>query len=135
MGKAMRDPGLKGLRNFALVTGAMFAAIFGVLLPWLFGKHLPLWPWMLFAVLSIWGLAHPASLKPVYTAWMKVANAIGRVNNYLLLGLIFFIMITPIGLARRLMGRDPMRRRLQRDLATYREPKSKRSRDSMERPF
>jgi len=135
MGKPARIPGPKDLRSFALVTGAMFAAVFGLLVPWLFATRMPLWPWMAFAFLSTWGLVHPVSLKPVYTAWMNVANAVGRVNNHVLLGLIFFIMITPIGLVRRLMGRDPMRRRLRHDIDTYREPKRKRPRDSLERPF
>ena len=41
-----------GLRRFALVTGAILAVLFGVLLPWLFGFGFPLWPWIVAGVLA-----------------------------------------------------------------------------------
>ena len=65
MGKPTRDPGAKELRSFALVTGAMVAAVFGLLLPWLFASRMPLWPWIVFAFLSTWGLVHPVSRQPM----------------------------------------------------------------------
>lgn len=130
-----RDLSTRELRRFALVTGGLFAVIFGVLLPWLWGLAWPRWPWALCAVLVVWGLAHPASLKPVHAGWMKVAEAIGRVNNRLVLGLVFFALITPIGWIRRQFGGDPMARRFDASADTYRKPKNRRPPPSLERPF
>jgi hypothetical protein len=123
------------LRGFALTTGGMFAAVFGVLLPWLFGLRWPVWPWVLCAGLVCWGLAHPSSLQPVHAAWMRGAEAMGRVNNRIVLTTVFFAAILPFGWLRRLFGGDPMARRFEKGEATYRKPKAKRKPDSMERPY
>jgi hypothetical protein len=130
-----QEVGPKELRSFALTTGGMFAAMFGVVLPWIFGLRWPLWPWVLCGVLVVWGLAHPASLKPVHAVWMRFAEAIGHVNNRIVLGLVFFAVITPFGWLRRLFGRDLMERRYDGDAGSYRKPKGRRPPDSLERPF
>ena len=62
----------KGLRHFALSTGAIVAGLFGLALPWLFGWSIPWWPFVLAAVLSLWGLLAPATLRPVYRGWMSL---------------------------------------------------------------
>ena len=135
MTAAPHNLGPKQLRTFALTTGALFAAIFGVLLPWLFGLKWPLWPWVLCLILATWGMAHPASLRPVHAWWMRFAEALGWVNNRLILGALFFALITPMGWVRRRLGGDPMTRRYDASTATYRKPKDRRSRESLERPF
>ena len=61
----------KGLREFAIVTGGVLAVIFGLLLPWIFDNSYPYWPWIVWAVLSAWGLIAPMSLRPVYRLWMR----------------------------------------------------------------
>ncbi len=132
---AEHDASPKELRSFALTTGGMFAAIFGVLLPWVFGLRWPLWPWLLCAVLAVWGLAHPASLRPVFVVWMKLAEAIGYVNNRIILGAVFFALITPFGWVRRHLGNDPMARHRDGAASSYRKPKDRRTSESLERPF
>ena len=58
----------KGYRDFGVTTGAIVAGLFGLFFPWVFGRAFPAeypwWPWALFAVLAVWGLAAPMSLKP-----------------------------------------------------------------------
>ena len=65
-----------GLRKFGLTTAAIVALLFGLLLPWLFGRGYPLWPWFLSGLLFVWALALPAGLAPVYKGWMKVGMAL-----------------------------------------------------------
>ena len=60
----------KELREFGLITGAIVAGLFGLLLPWLIGHALPLWPWYVFAVLAAIAIVVPVALKPVYRVWM-----------------------------------------------------------------
>ena len=64
-------------------------------------------------------LANAKLLNPLNRAWMKVGAAIHAVVNPIVLGGIFFLVITPIGIVMRLAGRDALRRRLQPDARTY----------------
>jgi len=124
-----------GLRRFALTTAAIIALLFGLLLPWLFAAGWPIWPWPLAAVLALWGLVAPSGLRPVYRGWMRFGLVLSRLTTPLILSLVFFLLFVPIGLAMRLFGRDPMRRRLQPEAESYREPSQPISPDSFERPY
>jgi hypothetical protein len=64
------------------------------------------------------GLAAPRGLRPVHRVWMKLADALAWFNTRLLLGLVYYLVMTPIGLLMRLLGRDPLDRRLH-DRASY----------------
>ena len=124
----------KGLREFALVTGGIVAGLFGLLLPWIFNAGLPLWPWIFFGVFAVWGLVLPISLRPVYHAWMRFGLFMSRITTPLIMGIVFYLIITPVGLFRRLFSADPMRRKLN-DSNTYREPSKKAPPDHLKRPF
>ena len=125
----------KGLRHFAWSTGAILAVLFGAVLPWLFGLPIPWWPFALALVLILWGLAAPATLRPLYRGWMRLGLLINRVTTPLILGLVFILIFVPTGLIMRLLGGDPLRRRLPPAALTYREPSPAASRESMEKPF
>jgi hypothetical protein len=60
-----------GLRQFALVTGAVVSGLFGLFLPWLFDFAWPIWPWIVSAVLVLVGMIAPLALRPVYKLWMR----------------------------------------------------------------
>jgi len=124
-----------GLRRFGLTTGPIVAALFGLVLPWLLGNSLPRWPWIVAAVLIVWALAAPQTLRLVYRGWTRFGVLANRVTTPIILFLIFVLVLTPIGVVIRLAGHDPMRRRLDSDAATYREPSQPNSTQSMERPF
>jgi hypothetical protein len=125
----------KGLRDFGLLTGGLFAAIFGVLLPWKFGWSWPLWPWLLFLALGGMALLAPLRLEPVYRLWMRFGMAIGAVMSRIILGLVFFCVVTPVGLLMRATGKDPMKRRFDPAAASYREAISAHKSDSLDKPF
>jgi hypothetical protein len=125
----------KGLRSFALTTGGIVIALFGLLLPWLLDLGFPIWPWVLGAVLGVWGLAAPASLRPVYRGWMRFGLLASRITTPIILGIVFYVVIMPMGLVMRLFGHDPMRRKLDTDEASYRVPSKSAPRESVERPY
>ncbi len=122
------------LRGFGLLTGGIVAALFGLLLPWLFDYAWPTWPWILAALLAGLGLLFPPALGPVYRVWMKFGHVMGFINSRLILGLMYYLMITPIGAIMRLFGWDPMRRRLGVG-TSYRVPSRDRPIKHMERPY
>lgn len=70
------------------------------------------WPWLIAAttLLSI-ALLRPLLLSPAYRAWMKFGHGLSIVNTYVLLAIVFFVLITPLALFFRLIGRDALNRK------------------------
>ena len=135
-GRATEIPALdrKGLRNFALLAGGILAPLFGLLYPWMLERPLPLWPWFFGGLVAIWGIVAPTTLRPIYRTWMRFGILMGRLTTPLLMGLVFFVAVTPTGVVRRLFGKDPLRRELN-DAETYRLPSKKAPIKNLKRPF
>lgn len=125
----------KGLREFGLVTGAIIAVLFGLLVPWLRGHSLLIWPWIVAGILWVWALLAPTTLNPVYQIWMRIGLALGWVNTRIILGVVFYALMMPMGLIMRLLKQDPMRRGFEVNLDSYRIVSTNRTRKSMEKPF
>jgi predicted membrane protein len=125
----------KGLRKFGLTTGAIVAGLFGLFFPWIMDKSIPVWPWVILAILLIWSLVAPASLGPVYRVWMKFGLLLSGVMTPLIMGILFYLLFTPIATLMRLAGRDPLRRRFDETARSYRIESEKISRNDLERPF
>jgi hypothetical protein len=111
----------KGLRKFGLTTGAIVAGLFGLFFPWIMDKSIPVWPWVILAILLIWSLVAPASLEPVYRVWMKFGLLVSGVMTPLIMGILFYLLFTPIATLMRLAGRDPLRRRIDSTARSYRK--------------
>lgn len=130
-----RELETKELRSFGLTLAAAMVILFGGVLPWLFSYAFPYWPWLLAGGLTLWALFSARTLAPLYKVWMKVGDKIGWVNTRIILGLVFYTTVMPMGFVMRLLGKDPMRREFNKQLASYRIPSTKRSQKHMERPF
>ena len=124
-----------GLRQFGITTGAIVAGLFGVFFPWLLEAGFVLWPWVLCGLLALMGLVAPMSLRPVYQVWMRFGLMMSRFTTPLIMGLVFFLVITPVALIMKILGKDPMRRKLAQDQTTYRVTSSRSARERLERPF
>ncbi len=57
----------------------------------------------------ILGMIWPAFMKPFAWAWYGLAAGLGKVTSSILLALVWFLLVLPVGLVRRLLGKDPMR--------------------------
>ena len=68
-------------------------------------------PWLggLGAVLVAAGLIVPGWLGPVYRAWMGLALVLSKVTTPIFMGIVFFGVVTPIGLLMRAFGKQPLR--------------------------
>ena len=110
----------KGLREFGLTTGGIIGALFGLFFPWLLERPFPRWPWILFGVLVLLALAAPNALRPVYTGWMRFGLLMSKITTPVIMGVVFYVVLTPMGLAMRLTGKDYMARRLQDKVQSYR---------------
>jgi hypothetical protein len=128
----------KGLREFGLVTGGIVAGLFGVFFPWVLDRPVaawPAWPWIFFAVLGCWGLIAPMSLRPVYRVWMRFGLLLSRVTTPLIMGLVFYLVITPFGLLHRLFSSDDAMARKFEDRESYRVQSNKAPAKNLEKPY
>lgn len=107
--------------------GLVFAVVFAIVAGWpLLGGGAPRW-WALAVAAGFLAvaLARPALLAPLNRLWTRFGLLLHRVVNPLVMGVMFFLLITPMGLVLRLLGKDPMRLRRDPAAASYwivREP-------------
>jgi Saxitoxin biosynthesis operon protein SxtJ len=109
----------KQLRNFGLMVGGIFAAI-GLWPLVIRGQNPRFWAVALGLALVLPALARPRSLQLVYRVWMALGNALSWINTRIILSAVFYGLVTPMGLAMRRFGHDPMGRRFGPNVDTYR---------------
>ncbi len=124
----------KELRSFGLLVGAVFTSI-GLWPLLMRGEVVRLWAIGLGGALMLLGGMSPGLLKPVHGIWMQVGHTLGRINTSILLGLVFYVLITPMGILFRLIGKDVMRQALTKDSSTYRVSKKPRLQGHMKFQF
>jgi hypothetical protein len=124
-----------GLRRFGLTTGAIFVGLFGALIPLIRWVEPPRWPFVVAALFWLPAVVAPASLKIIYKVWMRVGLLLGAINSRIILGVFFFVVMLPTGLIMRVLGKDPMARKLDKSATTYRVPSRARGGQSMEGPY
>ncbi len=110
-------------RNFGLVMAAA-AAVFGCL-PLLRGAAPHWWLLAVAVVFAALSLAVPRVLFPLNYVWFRFGLLLHRVISPLVIGAVFFLCVTPIGVIMRLFGKDVLSLRRRDDLASYwieREP-------------
>jgi hypothetical protein len=78
--------------------------------------------WILAVAVRGLGLWRPSWVKPFFLGLTLATWPIGWVVSHLAIGLVYYLVITPIGLAFRLIGRDPLRRAFDPKATTYWEP-------------
>lgn len=113
------NPSRKELRQF----GFLCLVFFGGLAAWYWNKNgVTLAVELLSAAALIGGVlgaVAPQLLKYVFVGWIVAVFPIGWTVSHLLLGFIYFFILTPIGLLLRVLGQDPMNRTLDRAAKTY----------------
>lgn len=70
-------------------------------------------------VLIVLGTVLPALLRPIYIAWMAFALTMGFFMTRVILTIFYFLVLTPVGLFFRLIGRDALNRNIDREASTY----------------
>ncbi len=95
-------------RKFGLTVGAAFAVLAAIM--WWRDHQTPMYVFgALAGVLILGGLVIPGHLGPVFRGWMGLALLISKVTTPLFMGIVFFIVIAPVGIIMRLFGRNPIR--------------------------
>jgi hypothetical protein len=101
--------------------GFVFAAVFAVigLLPLVFGRAVLLWSLVVCVVFLLAALAVPSILGPLNNLWLKFGLLLHRIVSPVVLGIMFFGVITPMGLVMRALGKDPLRLTREPEATTY----------------
>jgi len=124
----------KQLRSFGMTVGGIFALI--GLWPLVLGSsELRGWALATAVCLLVPGALFPKSLFWIFKGWMAVGHILGRINTTIILSLVYYAVVTPIGIARRLLGKDPMGRQFRPDRKTYRINRSPRPASHLMRQY
>ena len=113
---AERAPGPTD-RSFGLTVGACLAVLGAVAL-WR-GRAVGFGLLPLGAVLFILGIAAPRLLAPVNRAWGWIGHRLHLVTSPVVMAVLFYGAVTPVGLLMRTFGKDPLRRRLDPAAPSY----------------
>ena len=91
-------------RSFGIVFFIVFLLI--ALYPLLKGNDLRIWSLVISFIFLILGLINSKILTPLNRLWFKFGLVLGRFISPLIMGIIFFIVVTPIGIIMRLLKKD-----------------------------
>jgi len=117
--KLNRQPSPKDLFWFGLLL-PVFVAILGAILRWQWGLITAGWvAWIGGGLLAGLFAAVPPLRRKIYVGWMMAVFPIGWLVSHVVLGMVFYMVLTPIGLLMRLVGYDPLRRRFDRQAKSY----------------
>lgn len=123
---AARDEAVKSSSNRSF--GLVFAGFFGLLaLLGIYAGHSDRWPiWLaLAAIFAVVAFVAPSLLAPLNRLWTKFGLLLHTIISPIILAVLFFLCILPIGLLMRMFGKDPLRLRLEPETKSYwilREP-------------
>ena len=99
------------LRRFGLTVGGMFVLL-GTISWWRGHVRPPIVFWTLGVLLIVPGLIVPLALEPVRRWWMRFGMLLGEVNGRIILTVMYYLVIAPLGLVLRTFVRDPLDRSL-----------------------
>lgn len=109
----------KEIRIWALVMAAILTAVGAIqFILWSHVRTANTF-WILAVVFLSLGLIYPMLLKPIYWGWLKFAAALAWVNTRLILGIIFYLVFTPVGLILRLLRKDLLKQRWESNANSY----------------
>ena len=88
--------------------GILFSIVFAIIAFWptINGNPLRLWSIPISVIFLVLGLLNSKLLNPLNIVWVKFGELLGKIIAPILMAIIYFIIVTPIGLFMRLIGKD-----------------------------
>lgn len=113
------------LRQFAVIWFIGFTLV-GCIVGWKLGVFhgsakwtAPLVIWILAALVGVLGILAPQFVRPIYIGWMVIGWPIGYVVSHILFGIVYFGLFTQIAIFFRLIGRDALQCKFDKEAQTY----------------
>jgi len=113
------NPPRRQLNVFGLCWLVFFGAVGAIVLARGAAGGVAIAIWSAAVVVPAIGLLVPAFMRVVYVGMAFAAWPIGLIVSFIILAVVYYLVMTPIGLLMRLFGRDPMSRRFRPDAETY----------------
>lgn len=123
------------LRKFGVTVG-IFLGLLGGLFLWR-GRNYFSYFFILSAAFLLLGLFMPIALKPIHKVWMGLVMRLGLLMTKVILSILFYLVVTPIGVLARLFGKDFLNSNFDKKADSYWIPKKavKFEKDSYEKQF
>ena len=116
------------LRRFGLLVGGVFLALAAI---WTWRDHrvLAIVGATIAIPLMLLGAVAPTVLGPVYRLWMGLALKLSKITTPIVMGAVYYLVLTPLGLGMRIAGRNPVVHGTEKDDSFWkpRAPDSRRS--------
>ena len=131
-----KNPSSNELKKFGMIFSVFLAIFFGVILTFVFKKNINIYYWAVpVVIIFLLSIVLPKSLKYLFLLWMTIAYIIGRINATIILSVVFFLLITPVSFILKLLGKDYMDKKYNKEISTYRIETKNRSSKHMEKPY
>ena len=119
-------------RSFGLLFFIVFLAI--SLWPLKSQEDLRLWAFILALIFFVLGILNSKFLTPLNKLWMKFGIFLGSIVSPFVMGVVFFMVVTPVGLIMRFLGKDLLRIKKSKFVSTYWISREKQN-NTMKRQF
>ena len=122
----MNDIKIGSNRSFGIVFFIVFLII--SVYPLINSGELKLWSLIVSIIFLVLGLVNSNILNPLNKLWFKFGIFLGKIISPFVMGIIFFLVVTPIGIFMRLLGKDLLKLRYNKNQSYWIEkngPKSK----------
>ena len=104
-------------RNFGLVFFVVFLIV--ALWPLKYEENIRLWSLAVSIVFFILGILNSKLLAPFNRLWFKLGIFLGTIVSPIVMGLVYFLVVTPVGIFMRLLGNDLLKMRKEKNTSTY----------------
>ena len=121
----MNDIKVGSNRSFGLVFFVVFMII--TFYPLLGSGNVRLWSLIISLIFLILGLMNSKILTPLNKLWFKFGILLGRIISPLIMGIIFFFVVTPIGLLMKIFKKDLLNLKYEKDISYWIEKKGPKS--------
>ena len=119
-------------RSFGFLFFIVFLAI--SLWPLKSQEDLRLWAFILALIFFVLGILNSKFLTPLNKLWMKFGIFLGSIVSPFVMGVVFFMVVTPVGLIMRFLGKDLLRIKKSKFVSTYWISREKQN-NTMKRQF
>ena len=100
----MDDIKISSNRSFGIVFFVVFLLI--ALYPLIHNEEIRIWSLIISLIFLILGLINSRILNPLNKLWFKFGILLGKIVSPIIMGIIFFLVVTPIGFIMRILGKD-----------------------------
>ena len=112
---------MKKKKNTNRSFGILFFIVFSIISVWpiLSGGELRLWSFLVAIIFLIMGMTKSRFLTPFNIAWIKFGELLGVIISPLIMGLVYFLVVLPIGILMRVLGKDLLNLKFNKNIETY----------------